>query len=361
MRIAVWNTAFLGDAVLTLPLVHALRRAWPQAGIDLYVRYGLRSLFKEQTCISNVYEITRKDRTARGMLRLLRTVGARRYDVWISAHLSPRSSLVALSSGAPMRIGYAHAWHRNAVYTHTVDRAFDTQDEIERLLALLRPLEDMARDQLEQNRPLGWSEASWPPAWPDIWPEVECDLRILHSVKAARQELPPGPVLGMHPGSVWGTKRWTPQGFARIARKAVDAGAVLVMFAGSGESGMAAEVLELAGLEQHPRVLDLSERLSLPQLAAWLQQLDCYLTNDSGPMHLAWMQKVPVVAVFGPTVRELGFFPRGDSQVVETPLPLPCRPCGLHGPQECPRGDHACMAGIDPETVWKAVSSRLFG
>jgi heptosyltransferase-2 len=102
-------------------------------------------------------------------------------------------------------------------------------------------------------------------------------------------------------------------------------------------------------------------------------------------MHLAWIQHVPVVALFGPTVRSLGFFPRGESVVLEVPpadadepgssrtqggagdtAPRPerdalaCRPCGLHGLKVCPRGDHACMTGISPERVWAAVRARLF-
>ncbi len=362
MRIAVWNTAFLGDAVLTLPLLRALRQTWPQAAIDLYLRDGLGPLFSCQPDISAVHEVRKQDKSARGMLHLARSVAGRSYDVWISAHLSPRSSLVAMASGAPMRIGYAHAWHRELAYTHTVDRRFDNLDEIERLLELLRPLETLALAQIAGSRPAGWSQEDtrWPPGWPDVWPSLNVPGMAREAADTFWNALPPGPVLGLHPGSVWATKRWTAEGFAHVARQAVGAGASLLVFAGPGEDAMAAEVLRLAQLDGHPRVRNLSEKLDLAHLAAWLQRLDCYLTNDSGPMHLAWLARVPLVAVFGPTVRELGFFPRGDSTVIEPPGQLPCRPCGLHGPQACPRGDHACMTGIDPEAVWQAVRQRLF-
>ena len=362
MRIAVWNTAFLGDALLTLPLVRALRKTWPQAEIDGYLRAGLGSLFSCQPDFSSVYEVSKHDRTARGMLHLSRNVSSRHYDVWLSAHTSPRSSLVALASGAPLRIGYSRAWHRNIAYTHIVDRGFDTLEEIERLLELLRPLESIALNQLAGKAPPGWQPSSltWPPAWPGLWPNLQLPETARDAAAEFWKNLPPGPVLGMHPGSIWGTKRWTSQGFAVVARRAVESGSVVLLFAGPGESAIASEVLRTAGLENHPRVRNLSERLDLPHLAAWLKRLDCYLSNDSGPMHLAWLQRVPLVAVFGPSVRELGFFPRGTSAtVLENPAPLTCRPCGLHGPQACPRGDHACMTGIDPETVWEAVHRHL--
>lgn len=374
MRLAIWNTAFLGDAVLTLPLIRAVRETWPQAHVDFYVRQGLGELFSAQSSLAQVYEIGPGRRSPGGMLRLFREVARRRYDVWIGAHSSHRSSFVALASGAPVRVGYANTWHRRLAYTHTTDRCFGTLDEIERLLELLRPLAGMVA--AERFQATEWKEPTdssgnlpqspsrnWPPAWPYIWPELELPQAVLDEAAAFYNGLPPGPVLGMHPGSVWGTKRWTREGFAFVARAAVDAGANLVLFAGRGEEETSDAVLEAAGIKGHPLAHDVSGRLDLLRLAAWLRRLDCYLTNDSGPMHLAWIQRVPVVALFGPTVRSLGFFPRGERcTVLEVPAEagLTCRPCGLHGPTSCPRGDHACMTGIAPERAWEAVRERLF-
>jgi len=348
MRFAVWNTAFLGDAVLTLPLILAVREAWPKAEIDFYLRQGLGVLFASQSILDRVYEIGLAERSPVGMLKLFRQVAGRRYDVWIGAHTSHRSSFVAMASGAPVRVGYAKTWHRRLAYTHTTDRCFGVLDEIERLLELLRPLRSL--------------NVGGPPVWPTTSPSLELPQAILEEAATFRSNLPSGPVLGMHPGSVWATKRWTVEGFAAVARLTVEAGANLILFAGPGEEDTAAAVLEQARLRpDHPRVRDLSGHLDLLRLAARQRCLDCYLTNDSGPMHLAWIQHVPVVALFGPTVRGLGFFPRGKSVVLEVPAAaLTCRPCGLHGSESCPRGDHACMTGIDPDLVWETVRARLF-
>ncbi|MCQ2444591.1 MAG: glycosyltransferase family 9 protein, partial [Mailhella sp.] len=102
----------------------------------------------------------------------------------------------------------------------------------------------------------------------------------------------------------------------------------------------------------------LSGRTSLPVLGAVLARLDCYATNDSGPMHMAWAQGTPVTAVFGPTVESLGFAPRGSGSTV-VQADLPCRPCGLHGHTECPQGHFSCMRSIDPETVWRDVERKI--
>ncbi len=347
--IGVWNTAFLGDAVLTLPLLQNLRLAFPDAAIDFYVRRGFAGLFSAHPDLRAVYEYD-KNGAERGLGAFLRKGGelrGRAYDIWISAHPSLRSAALARLGGAEMRIGYSGAWY-SSFYTHAVDRCFDSLDEIERLLRLLRPLGVEARS---------------------LAPDLRLPPEALARAEEYFRKNVRGPVLGLHPGSVWGTKRWPAEYFARVAVLAIEAGAQAMLFAGPGEEDMAREVAgevkrELAekgfgGAKAEAALLDLSGSLSLPELAAWLGRLDCYLTNDSGPMHLAWAQGTPVTAVFGPTVRRLGFFPRGEaSSVFESDVA--CRPCGLHGPQRCPKGHHACMRGVLPETVWPDIQRKLF-
>lgn len=374
-RIAVWNTAFLGDAVLTLPLLRVLRAAWPDAILDFYVRGGMAPLFQAQPEISRVFTYDKRG-TARGFSGfwlLGREVASRRYDVWIDAHLSLRSSIMARLSGAPVRIGYAEASLAWWTFTRQVGRRFRERQEIERLLALLDPLD--LPESLTGDPEL-------------TWPELVLPASAHREADELMASLPPGPVLGVNPGSVWPTKRWTPEGFAHVMNRALDAGACVVLLSAPDEKDAAAEVLNLlAGLRRgktggkpapedpaaardsgrgpwprsrdgSDRLLDLSGRTSLPVLAAVLARLQCYLTNDSGPMHLAWAQRTPVTALFGPTVRELGFAPRGDSTVMETDEP--CRPCGLHGHKACPRRHFRCMKRLDPEAVWRDVFARLY-
>ncbi len=352
-KIGVWNTAFLGDAILTLPLLQTLRAAYPDAVIDYWVRKGFGELFASHPAVSAVHEYDKRGRDG-GLLRswlLGGAIGRERYALWISAHPSLRSGMIARWSSAKVRIGYAEPRTNAWFYTHTVPRRFEEFEEVERLLRLLLPLDLGAR-----NVPLH--------DWPDIvLPQKARDEAdwFFANLLAERK----APVLGMHPGSIWGTKRWPLDYFATIAAKAAREGAYVLVFGGpSAEERMAEETIALAktalpGSERR-NIRNLAGKLPLPELAAHIGRLSCYLTNDSGPMHLAWAQRTPVTALFGPTVRELGFFPRGDrSSVME--LPLECRPCGLHGPQECPLGHHRCMRDLTPEMVWPDVAAKLFG
>ena len=237
--------------------------------------------------------------------------------------------------------------YNRLAYTHVVPRLFAKLHEIERILQLLAPL-----GVAPPARP-------WPvPALPEAARKAAADFW---------ETLPPGPVLGIHPGSIWPTKRWLTEYFADIAVRALWLERTVLIFAGPGEEDTADDVLlHVAsilgeGEEAMPpkaKIINLAGQLSLAELAAYFQRLACLVCNDSGPMHLAWAQGVPVTAVFGPTVRGLGFFPRGEnSHVVE--LALPCRPCGLHGHKVCPLGHHHCMAWIRPERVWELVKHEL--
>jgi len=86
--------------------------------------------------------------------------------------------------------------------------------------------------------------------------------------------------------------------------------------------------------------------------------LSVFVTNDSGPMHLAAAAGVPVVAIFGATTRELGFFPYGPGhRVIEADLA--CRPCGLHGARECPEGHFLCMRLLTVDQVYAACRDIL--
>ncbi|MCJ2165439.1 MULTISPECIES: lipopolysaccharide heptosyltransferase II [unclassified Pseudodesulfovibrio] len=338
-KIAVWQTAFLGDAVLTLPLLRALKDRFPGAEIHFFVRGGVESVFRGQPEIVSVRPFAKRgaQKSLNAAVRFGWELGREGFDLWISAHTSLRSALIGGATGIKRRIGYNRPWFNRLAYTETVDRRFSELEEIERLMELVRPLgidgpAPEARLVLSQE---AREAADW------FWRTKNFDR----------------PVLGIHPGSTWPTKCWPVEYFSEIVSRASSEGAHVLVFAGPGEEAVAARVLAEAQGDIR-NVTNLAGQLRLPELAAYLGKLDCYLTNDSGPMHLAWTQGTPLVALFGPTVRSLGFFPRGENAtVMETDLD--CRPCGLHGPKVCPKGHFRCMKEVTPDLVWGELKAKL--
>jgi len=335
-RIGIWQTAFLGDAVLTLPLLQNLSRAFPQARMTYFVRKGLGPLFKSTPGLE-VQEIDKygQDSGPLGLGRTLATIRRQGFDLWVSPHASFRSAVISALCGASTRIGYDSPWYNRAAYTHTTSRRFAELEEIERILQLLSPINVPALE---------------------TWPELNLDPRARETAGRFWTENITVPVLGVHPGSTWATKKWPGTYFAKVIDMVHDTlGMQVMLFAGPGEEQAAREIKNL--VRRPDLLLDLSGQLDLAGLAAFLERLDCYLCNDSGPMHLAWTQKTPVVAIFGPTTRSLGFFPRGEhSTVLETDLD--CRPCGLHGGRSCPQGHHRCMLDISPQNVLEAIREK---
>lgn len=147
-RTAVWNTAFLGDVVLTLPLIQTLADAFPGSEIDFYARRGLAFLFEAHPALHAVYEYDKRCTVGNNRLSALsksgRILGGWRYDIWIGVHLSPRSALLARLSGASLRVGYIGGPIAALCYNRRVSRRLSELHEIERLLELLKlilPLE----------------------------------------------------------------------------------------------------------------------------------------------------------------------------------------------------------------------------
>ena len=352
MAIGIWNTAFLGDAVLTLPLIQTIACRYPDEPIHFFVRKGLKSLFAAHPAIAGVHEFDKagSEKGLSGMLRFARIFARHDFSLWLSAHTSVRSAIMARLSHAQRRIGYrpesvpasGYAW----AYTDMVPRRFGQLDEIERLLLLAEPLGIRCESA--------------------VWPDIVLPQASRERARAFWSQFGDTPVLGVHPGSVWPTKRWPLEYFAEIIACAVHEGAHVLIFGGPGaEEGLAAELLAMARHTMRPGsheglVHNLAGSLSLPDLAAYLALLTCYLTNDSGPMHLAWAQRTPVTAIFGPTTPQLGFAPRGPlAEVLE--MPLSCRPCGKHGHKQCPKTHFRCMRGLSPDVVWDSVRRKLFG
>ena len=342
-RIAVWNTAFLGDAILTLPLLQNLHAAYPNATIDFYVRGGVASLFTHSPFISNVkpYDKRGKQKGFNQVIAMGKQLERAQYDAFICAHTSFRSGLLTRLSKAAVRIGYTETPASYWWYTNAVPRNFGTSHEISRLLSLLSPL----HIPVTQTQP----KLIINPA------EVEAAKLYFASL--------PFPVLGIHPGSAWETKRWPAENFAEVAIWAMRNNIGVMLFAGPGEHEEARTVANMVRTAVGSTLfsthfIDMAGKLNLVKLAAHIGCLHHYVTNDSGPMHIAWTQEVPVTGIFGPTVEQFGFYPQGkNAHVVE--VDLSCRPCGLHGGKTCPKGHHNCMRLIQPEDVLTYVQGSF--
>ena len=196
---------------------------------------------------------------------------------------------------------------------------------------------------------------STPPPAAELAPKIYLDaaeraaaaLR-LDAIFGTGKEGPIRPVI-LHPYATHARKEWPAGHWLELVSLLGRHGFEVLLVGQSNPLSVA-----LPGLaEANPAARDLSNSTGLRELCAILERGSVLVTGDSGPMHLGVGVGVPVLALFGPTTREWGFFPpEGKGRVLE--LDLPCRPCSLHGGSQCP-GNGECMVGITPETVFANI------
>ena len=326
-RCLVIQTAFLGDVVLTTPLLSVL--AGRHGPIDVVTTPAAASLLDQHPAVHDVvrYDKHGADRGWKPFRRLGAELRSRHYDRVYLPHQSFRSALLALWSGASERIGFADSAAAIS-YTSRVPRPRDGH-EVERLLALAG-----ARPG-DAPPPVSLGLAPTDLAAADAW-------LASHGVGAD--------FVAVAPGSVWATKRWPY--YAELAA-GLDRTSVIV---GSAEDAGLADAIVGAS---RGRAVSAAGGLSLRGSAALIQRAAVLVTNDSAPLHLATAVGTPVVAVFGPTVPEFGFGPRRAGDIVLGHDGLPCRPCSKHGPPACPLGHHRCMRDLSVADVAAALASII--
>ena len=324
----VVQTAFLGDVVLTTPLLALL--AERHGPVDVVTTPAAASLLETHPAVRRVlaYDKRRADRGLAGLRRLARRLRAERYAVAYLPHRSLRSAALAWVARIPRRVGFADGWR--ALYTESRTRP-RSGHEIDRLLALVGE----------------------PPH-----PEARPTLRLASGdVARAGAELEAAaiarPFVALAPGSIWGSKRWPH--FAELARQLTQRLDV-VLVGGPDDAPLAAAIVAAAtdGAAAH-RVVSLCGRLSLRESAAVIRAAAVLVTNDSAPLHFAQAVETPTVAIFGPTIPEFGFGPRGPRDHVVGLDGLACRPCSPHGPATCPLGHHRCLQAVSVAHVLQAM------
>lgn len=327
----VIQTSFLGDAVLTTPLLSQLAN---RGEVDVVTTPAAAALLVNHPAVRRVIPFDKRDaeRGLIGLWMLGRRLRATGYDVAILAQGSWRSAALALLAGIPTRIGFSTSAGR-LLYTKRVTYRDDLHHAA-RLLMLARPNgREPTADELRPSLAPGESE------------RVAVDALL--GDRAARRDV----LVALAPGSIWGTKRWPH--YPELARAVADVAQVVIV-GSETDAQLAAAIVAVA-----PGALDATGRLSLLASAELIGRCRVLVTNDSAPMHLASAMGTPTVAIFGPTVPEFGFGPLAPRSVVLGNDALPCRPCDRHGPRRCPLGHHRCMRDLSPDLVAARVRALL--
>lgn len=335
-HILIRGVNWIGDTVMTIPAMRELRRIFPESRITLLIKKPMDRLFANFSAVDRVTGFTVRSGVAGFLdrINLSRMLRRERYDLCLILPNSFDSALIPFVSGIPERIGFDRDG-RGLLLTQRVPpprqgaQGHQARDYLS-LVACMGPVQGPMDFHLEvEERARAWA---------------------VERLAPLKQEIS-GPLIGLNPGATYGqAKRWFPDRFADLCtRLCMEKQAGIVIVGGPDEVQLCKDV---AGRIQG-KVMDLSGKTDLQQLAAVLSLCDLLVTNDSGPMHLASAVGVPVVAVFGST--EPGATsPLGPHRIVKKECE--CSPC-LE--RICERGDMLCMQRVQVEDVFQAVDQIL--
>ena len=337
-NVLVVHTAFIGDIILTLPMVQALRTQLPDASITFVAIPSAAGVLANHPGIREiiVYDKKGMERGVGGMVSLARRLRKTRFEVALVPHRSLRSAALVWLARIPKRVGF-HSSAGRWLFTDVV-RYRKESHEIDRNLSLLQSL--------------GLSHLK--PELPSVYPSFEDDntaSQLLNTVPTGTNGW-----VAFAPGSVWNTKRWPWEHFVSLGQMLVSHGHSIVLIGGSEDATLCHQIATGIGDD---RVVNAAGQLTLLQSAALIARCRVAISNDSAPMHLAVAVRTPVVAIFGATVPEFGFAPRGPYDVVSETKGLACRPCSIHGGDRCPIKTFVCMNDLSPESVFQQVQRTL--
>lgn len=336
-RIVIIRLSSLGDVLLTTPILRLIRQHCPEAQLHFVVKAIYADLVRAHPCIDRVVCVE----DGQALSAVLQPLRQTQYDLVLDLHRTLRSRLLYHGLWARHKLSYSKRTVRRALLVSLGWNALRAMTPVPELYAA--PLR-----RLGMQTPLSGLEMHLMPGSTEA---VQAHLETVCPWATQR------PLLALAPGARWSTKQWPVARFAAVAEAlASSQGAGVVVLGGTEDAPLATALCQQLSVP----VLDSTGTLSLMQTAALLQRCRLLLSNDSGLMHMATALHVPVVAIFGPTVQEFGFYPfHATAQVVSTALA--CRPCSTKGSKRCPRGHHHCMQQVTVPQVLSAAQRLWLG
>jgi len=326
----VIQTSFLGDMVLTTPLIAYLAARGP---VDVLCTPAASMLLANNPGVRDAIEYDKRgsDRGVSGFLRVASALRKRAYSAAYFAQGSVRSGALGTAAAIRDRVGFTTSAGR-VFYTSQI-KPPPGSHHAARLMSL-----GMRRPDVQYTT----SELR-PRLYPGATERAQVDA-VLGAVSQ--------PLIALAPGSVWATKRWP---YYKEVAGELSANGRIVIVGSESDRPLATEIVNAT----HGQAIDATGRLSLLASAELIGRSALLVSNDSAPLHLASAMNTPTIAVFGPTVPEFGFGPLADRARIAGHASLTCRPCDKHGPQRCPLGHWRCMREITPDIVAQLARALL--
>lgn len=330
-KILIRAVNWLGDAVMTTPALQAVRETFPDAEITILANPLVSQLLLRHPAIDRVLTFERigKHGGIAGRLRLATELRRERFDLALILPNSFDSALIPFLAGIPQRLGKASDG-RSLLLTdrYREPKNASALHEVQYYRNLLRHFGICGT----VGTPFLY-----------VTPEEDQEAALF----LAEQGITGQPLLGINAGASFGSaKRWYPERFAQVAAQlSQEWGARIILFGGPDEQ----DIVKIIADNLDSNCLNMTGKTSVRRLMALIKRCSLFITNDSGPMHIAAAFGVPLVAVFGPTDHS-STSPFTDRAIIVR-MHTDCAPCKL---RQCPT-NHCCMTAISADVVLEAA------
>ncbi|MEZ4529051.1 MAG: putative lipopolysaccharide heptosyltransferase III [Desulfobacterales bacterium] len=338
-KILIIQMRYIGDVILTTPLLRTLKNGLPGVQIHLLVNRGTQAVLASHPHADRVlvFDYETGGKSLRHVVSFVSMLRKEKYDAVIDLTGNDRSALFARLSGARLRIGYAGDSRLRNILAYST--------EIDVTAGSIHTVDHHLKSAEIFGLPVN-----------DIHPFLAVapeEAARVRAILAARDLKTDQAFVILHPGARRPYKSWPLDRFALLGDHIIRTFNIPVLLSGSGDDqNLCAQLAE----KMKEKSLNLAGQISLADLPALIQKSCCLIGNDSAPIHIATAVNTPVIALFGPTKWEIWGPRRRQDRIIAAEFP--CRPCG-HSRPACPLGEKYCMTDIAFETVRAAVSEVL--
>jgi len=335
-NILVIQTAFLGDAILTLPMIQELKKKNSECKLDVLAIPSTQGIFSSSPYVDDVIVIDKrvKQKSIKGLNNFIKELRKKSYSKIYSPHRSLRSAYITIRLGVKETYGFDNSSLKYA-YKNIV-KYKQTDHEVQRNLELIGK---------------NTEDKSW-----KILPEIIIDetgkekvADFLSSNKIDAE------FIAVAPGSVWETKRYPKEYFSEVIKILVAKNEKVVLIGGESDKLIFDEI----AYNLNDKVINLAGKFSVTETIHLLRRAKLLITNDSAPTHMGMCADIPVLTIFCSTVAGFGFYPYNKKSRYLSYDKLDCKPCGIHGYRQCPLKTFDCGYKLMPEDILKEVEKML--
>lgn len=333
-RILVIQTAFIGDAILTLPMIQKLKEILPDALIDVISIPQTKDLFENSPHVNKVYSYNKKgnQKSIFSLIKFANELKKNKYTHIYSPHRSFRSSMLVYLLNAEKSFGFDTASF-SFVYKRTV-KYDKSSHEVNRNLKL-------AGMKIENDN---WK------ILPEIKSSPECEIKIDNIVKDIVN-----PIAAIAPGSVWQTKKYPEVSFEKLTEYLIAKNYFIIFIGGQTDY----EICERLSNRVNNWSLNCAGKLTIVESIELLRRCKLLISNDSAPTHMGMAADIPVLTIYCSTIPEFGFYPYNKYSSYLSLDGLECKPCGIHGRKSCPINTFDCGLKLTPDKVIAKLEEML--